>query len=126
MYKQGLFLQVHIVLHFWMVGVYIKCFQVVKLNFLQSSWHQIVSESFLTAVTVFALWILRDIKNLRKIPSTYYQYLVVVSLEPDKVVDDLHPTEDGEASEKAHGASYQAQLSLSGHLKWRKKLNLVS
>ena len=36
----------------------------------------------------------------------------------DAKVDDLHPTEDGEASEKAHGTSYQAQLSLSGHLKW--------
>ena len=36
--------------------------------------------------------------------------------QPDEVVDDLDPTEDGEASEKAHCASYQAQLSLHCHL----------
>ena len=31
---------------------------------------------------------------------------LIVKLEPEKVVDDLHPTEDGEASEKTHGATY--------------------
>ena len=36
--------------------------------------------------------------------------------EPKKVVDDLNPTEDGEASEETHCASNQAQLSLSCHL----------
>ena len=35
---------------------------------------------------------------------------------PEKVVDDLDPTEDGESSEEAHCAPYQAQLSLSCHL----------
>ena len=36
--------------------------------------------------------------------------------EPEKVVDDLDSTEDGEASEKAHGAPYQAQLGFHRHL----------
>ena len=35
---------------------------------------------------------------------------------PDHVVDDLNATEDGEASEKTHCASNQAQLSLQCHL----------
>ena len=35
---------------------------------------------------------------------------------PDHVVDDLDATEDGEASEKTHCASNQAQLSLQCHL----------
>ena len=35
---------------------------------------------------------------------------------PDEVVDDFNPTEDGEASEKAHCASYQAQLGFHCHL----------
>ena len=36
--------------------------------------------------------------------------------EPEKVVDDLDPTEDGEASEEAHCTPYQAQLGLHRHL----------
>ena len=36
--------------------------------------------------------------------------------EPYKVVDDLYSTEDGEASKKAHGASYQTQLGFHCHL----------
>ena len=36
--------------------------------------------------------------------------------EPDGIVDDLDPTEDGEASEKAHCASYKAQLGLHCNL----------
>ena len=36
--------------------------------------------------------------------------------EPEKVIDDLDSTEDGEASEKAHGAPYQTQLGLHSHL----------
>ena len=36
--------------------------------------------------------------------------------EPDHVVDDLDPAEEGEASEEAHRASNEAQLGLSGHL----------
>ena len=36
--------------------------------------------------------------------------------EPEKIVDDLDPTEYGEACEKAHGASNQAQLGFNCHL----------
>ena len=36
--------------------------------------------------------------------------------EPDHVVDDLDPTEEGEASEETHRASNEAQLGLGGHL----------
>ena len=36
--------------------------------------------------------------------------------KPEKVVDDLNPTEDGEASEKAHRASNEAQLGFHCHL----------
>ena len=35
---------------------------------------------------------------------------------PDDLVDDLNAIEDGEASEKTHCASNQAQLSLQCHL----------
>ena len=35
---------------------------------------------------------------------------------PEQVVDDFNPTEDGEASEKTHRASYEAQLGLHCHL----------
>ena len=31
-------------------------------------------------------------------------------------VNDFHPTEDGEASEKSKGASDKSKLSLNGHL----------
>ena len=37
---------------------------------------------------------------------------------PEEVEDDLDPAEDGEASEKAHCASYQTQLGLHGHLEY--------
>ena len=36
--------------------------------------------------------------------------------EPDGVVDDLDPTEDGEASEETHRPPDEAELSLQGHL----------
>ena len=32
------------------------------------------------------------------------------------VVDDLDPTEDGEAGEEPHGAADEAELGLQGHL----------
>ena len=35
---------------------------------------------------------------------------------PEEVVDDLDSTEDGEASEKTHGAPYQTQLGFHCHL----------
>ena len=41
---------------------------------------------------------------------------------PDEVVDYLDPTKDGEASEKAHCASYQTQLGFHCHLKIFTKL----
>ena len=34
----------------------------------------------------------------------------------DSKVDDLNPTEDGEAGEEAHGAADEAKLGLQGHL----------
>ena len=34
----------------------------------------------------------------------------------DKVVEDFHSTEDGEAGEEAHGAADQTKLGLQGHL----------
>ena len=36
--------------------------------------------------------------------------------EPDGVVDNLNPTEDGEASEEAHRSSNEAKLGLQSHL----------
>ena len=35
---------------------------------------------------------------------------------PNKVIDYLDATENGEASEEAHGASDQTKLSFGGHL----------
>ena len=34
----------------------------------------------------------------------------------DGIVDDLDPTEDGEAGEEPHGAADEAELGLQGHL----------
>ena len=34
------------------------------------------------------------------------------SYQPDDEEDDLHPTDDGEASEESHGASNETQLGL--------------
>ena len=36
--------------------------------------------------------------------------------EPDGIVDDLDPTEDGEASEETHRSSDEAKLGFQGHL----------
>ena len=44
------------------------------------------------------------------------EFIKASECEPEKVVDDLDSTEDGEASEKAHGASYQTQLGFHCHL----------
>ena len=38
------------------------------------------------------------------------------SRKPEKKVQDLNTAEDGEASEKAHRASYQPQLGFHCHL----------
>ena len=91
------------------------------------------SNLFLAAETTSTFETLRDIKNLRRklIIITFRQNrtwtgeprkfnwkwtLVEWEDEPEQVVDDLNPTEDGEASEKTHCASYQAQLGLHCHL----------
>ena len=34
------------------------------------------------------------------------------SFQPEQKVNDLHPTDDGEASEESHGASNETQLGL--------------
>ena len=39
-----------------------------------------------------------------------------IQKKPEKEVDDLDPTEDGEAGEKTHGASNQTQLGFYCHL----------
>ena len=36
--------------------------------------------------------------------------------ELDDIVDDLDPTEDGEAGEEPHGSTDEAELGLQGHL----------
>ena len=35
-----------------------------------------------------------------------------ILLSPEEKEDDLHPTDDGEASEESHGASNETQLGL--------------
>ena len=35
--------------------------------------------------------------------------------ELDDIVNNLHPTEDGEASEEPHGTTDKAKLGLQGH-----------
>ena len=64
---------------------------------------------------------MHDFKIL--LPQVVLRLLLMVSfVEPErheefcKVVDDLHPTEDGEAGEEPHGASYEPQRRLSCHL----------
>ena len=74
----------------------------------------------LTADTTAALGTLRDMKNLKKKVIILKQ----TKETPDKVVDDFDPTEDGEASEKAHCASYQAQLGL--HCNLRIEISIVA
>ena len=50
-------------------------------------------------------------------PEEKGNYLKANKETPDEVEDDFNPTEDGEASEKAHCASYQAQLGYHCHLR---------
>ena len=56
----------------------------------------------MTADATTAFGTLRDMKNLR-IERVIFK---TKPKEPEKVVDDLNPAEDGEASEKTHCASY--------------------
>ena len=50
-------------------------------------------------------------KNLR------HKEVVSKHKKPEKEVDNLDPTKDGEASEKTHSTSYQTQLRFYCHLK---------
>ena len=73
----------------------------------------------MTTDTTSALGVLRDMKNLREEKINKSGQIRVYhrkSKKPQKVVDDLYSTEDGEASEKAHGASNQTQLGFHCHL----------
>ena len=47
---------------------------------------------------------------------TKLEFITENKKKPHKVIDDLYSTEDGEASEKAHGASNQTQLGFHCHL----------
>ena len=56
------------------------------------------------------------------LPQVVLRFLLIVSFvessgheELGKVVDDLHPAEDGEAGEEPHGASDDSQSGLGGH-----------
>ena len=53
---------------------------------------------------------------MKDITSTLIKVQGIKKETPDEVVDYLDPTEYGEASEKAHCASYQAQLGFHCHL----------
>ena len=41
---------------------------------------------------------------------------VFLKIEPKQIIDDLNPTENGEASEEPHCASDKAKLGLRCHL----------
>ena len=58
--------------------------------------------------------------------STLICASVIWKNEPKQVVDDLNPTEDGEASEEAHCASNQTQLGLHRHLAMITKIIMVT
>ena len=68
------------------------------------------SNLLLTADTISDLEALRDMKNLSN------EKLSTKLGLPEKVIDYLNPTEDGESSEEAHSASYQTQLGFHCHL----------
>ena len=75
----------------------------------------------MTADTSSVLGVLRDIENLgkeefKKWKVTTKEFIKEIDGKPEKIVDDLNPAENGEASEKAHGASYQTQLGFHCHL----------
>ena len=42
--------------------------------------------------------------------------MVIWEDKPEEEVDDLDPTEDGEASEETHRSSDEAKLGFQGHL----------
>ena len=61
---------------------------------------------FLIAETTSVQGILRDTMSLRRNEMIQNSFWDVELKEPEEVVDDLNPTEDGEASKKTHCASY--------------------
>ena len=60
---------------------------------------------FLIAETTSVQGILRDTMSLRRNEMIQNSFWDVELKEPEEVVDDLNPTEDGEASEETHCAS---------------------
>ena len=67
--------------------------------------------------------ILRDYNSLCQVIPDLFLYCVnhishrlERGKEPDGVVDNLDPTEDGEASEETHRSSDEAKLGFQGHL----------
>ena len=48
------------------------------------------------------------------------------SEKPDKIVDDLNSTEDREASEETHCASYQTQLGFHCDLSWLREYLILN
>ena len=56
---------------------------------------------------------MKNLENVNKIST-------LKEIQPDAVEDDFDPTENGEASEKTHRASYEAQLGHQSHLQHRK------
>ena len=80
-------------------------------------------DSFFTAESTRAFGILSAMKNLGRKFEMWFCFCNIRSnwdlkegKEPQNKVDDLDPTEDGEASEETHCAPNQCQLSLCGHL----------
>ena len=89
----------------------------------------------MTADTNSALEILSDMKNLRieNLSAGVKEIWILKHrnakwpekvTKPDDEVDKFDPTENGKASEKAHGASNQTQLGFHCHL--NKSPNLAS
>ena len=79
------------------------------------------SSLFLVAETTSALGTLRDMKNLNRgtiigLHCTHTRIENFKKLKPQEVIDDLDPTENGEAGEETHCASDQSKLSLRCHL----------
>ena len=67
----------------------------------------------------------RDLERHKEPEEKWFKDLVSKPKKPDEVVDDFDPTEDGEASEKAHCASYQTQLGFHCHLQIMNKVSLI-
>ena len=55
-------------------------------------------------------------KNTTEKPEEMNEKVSERIREPEKKVHDLNPTENGEASEKTHGATYQSYHPFQSHL----------